>query len=142
MLQSSGNILLIHDDEIRLADLRSQLVGHFNVFVAGDVRSAYRILREFDMHVVLAPERTARMTGLQLAESIKGSFPDIVTIVQAGSSDYSALKTAVRHGRISHYLRSDADVDDIIQQVGNAMQLVQLREDNRTLGSELKKTHR
>ncbi|KPQ01029.1 MAG: two component signal transduction system response regulator with gyanylate cyclase domain [Bacteroidetes bacterium HLUCCA01] len=139
MLQSSGNILLIHDDEIRLADLRSQLVGHFNVFVAGDVRSAYRILREFDMHVVLAPEHTARMTGLQLAESIKGSFPDIVTIVQAGSSDYSALKTAVRHGRISHYLRSDADVDDIIQQVGNAMQLVQLREDNRTLGIELKK---
>jgi PleD family two-component response regulator len=77
MLKSSGNILLIHDDEIRLADLRSQLVGYFNVFVTTDVRNAYRLLREFDMHVVLAPERSAQMTGLQLAESIRGSFPDI-----------------------------------------------------------------
>ncbi|MCC5927087.1 MAG: adenylate/guanylate cyclase domain-containing response regulator [Bacteroidetes bacterium] len=139
MLQSNGNILLIHDDEIRLADLRGQLVGHFNVFAATDVRSAYRVLREFDMHVVLAPEQSAQMTGLQLAESIKGSFPDVVTIIQAADTDYTALKTAVKHGRISHYLRHDADIDDMAQHISNALQLVQLREDNRALGSELKK---
>jgi adenylate cyclase len=138
MLKSNGNILVIHDDEIRLAELRARLVPYFNIFVATDSRSAYRLLREFDMHVVLCAEKLRDMTGLQLTESVSGSFPDLVTVIQAGTSDYQILKEAVQAERIQHYLRFDADLDEIVQLLSSSLQLVQLRQENRSLSSQLK----
>lgn len=138
MLKSSGNILIVNEDAILLSEIRAQLVPQFNVFTASDSRTAFRTLREFDMHVVLASERLKDMTGLQFTESVRGSFPDLVTIVQARSADISLLKQAFKMDKIQQYLRFDADIDEISHAISSGLRQAQLQNDNRTLGVELK----
>lgn len=139
MLKSNGNILIVNEDEILLSEFRAQLVPHFNVFTATDSRSAYRILREFEMHVVLASERIRDMTSLQFAESIKSAFPDLVIIVQARNSDSRTLQEAYKRDKISQYIRFDADIHDISHAISNGLRQASLLNDNRTLGLELQK---
>jgi adenylate cyclase len=138
MISSNGNILIVHEDEIRLAELRARLIPYFNVFVATDSRTAYRLLKEFDMHVVLCAEKLRDMTGLQMAESVKGSFPGIITVIQAATADFQLLNEAVQAGRIQHYLHADAEIDEIVQLLTSSLQLVQLRQENQLLSNQLK----
>jgi adenylate cyclase len=91
------------------------------------------------MQVVLAGERLRDMTGLQLIESVKGSFPDLTCIIKASSSDTTVLREALAIGRIEHYLRHDADIYELTQVLRSALREAELKSDNRSLSSELKR---
>lgn len=98
-----------------------------------------RILREFDVQVIIAEERLRDMTGLQFAESVKGSFPDVVCVILAASEETAVLREAFTIGRIGQYLRHDADIFEVIQTTRTALREAQLVSDNRTLTEELKR---
>ncbi|MEX0660525.1 MAG: adenylate/guanylate cyclase domain-containing protein [Balneolaceae bacterium] len=138
MLKSSGNILLISENEVRLGEIRAQLSPHFNVFTAVNSREAYRYLTDFDMHVVLSEERMKDMTAIQFFESIKPEFPNIVSVVKANSSDLSVLRQAAQTGKIDQFLRVEADFDDMFQTLHSAIKQAELLDKNRVLSKQLK----
>jgi len=137
MLKSSGNILLISGNEVRLGEIRAQLSPHFNVFTARNSREAYRNLSDFDMHVVLSEERMKDMTAIQFFESIKPEFPHLISVVKAKSDNTSVLRQAVRAGKIDHLLRVEADFDDMFQILQSAIKHAELLDENRTLSTQL-----
>ncbi len=137
MLKSSGNILLISRNEVRLGEIRALLSPHFNVFTASNSREAYRYLTDFDMHVVLSEERMKDMTAIQFFESIKPEFPNLISIVKAVSEDTSVLRQAARTGRIDQYLKVNSDFDDMFQTLQSSIKQAELLDENRTLSKKL-----
>lgn len=139
-MRNHGNILILHPDEVTLAELREGLVGHFNVFTASDTRTAARILREFDMHAALVAGRMGNMSGVQFCESIRGTFPDLLCVLMAAQSDVATAKQAVKMKKVFAYLKSGFDADEAMVVLNLAVQQHRLVEDNRTLSVELKKS--
>lgn len=140
MHKHNGNILLIFEHEAQLAELRAQLVPYFNVFTATNSRSAYKVLKEYDMQVVLSAEHIQDMTGIQFVEGVKSEFPDLVTIIRSSSTNTEALRDASRNGKIHQFLRSGAHMDEIIQSLSSAVSQFKLKQDNRAMALELQKT--
>lgn len=137
MLKSSGNILLICENEVRLGVIRAQLSPHFNVFAAQNSREAYRYLNDFDMHVVLSEERMKDMTAIQFFESIKQEFPNLISIIRAGSKDTSVLRQASQSGKIDQYIRVNSDFDEMFQTLQGSIKHAELLDENRTLSKKL-----
>lgn len=139
-MKNNGNILILHPDEVTLAELRDGLVGQFNVFTASDTRTAARILREFDMHVAMVADRLGNMSGIQFCESIKGTYPDLLSVLMTAGADLTTAKQAVRMRKVFAFVKNGFHIDEAMVVLNLAVQQHRLLEDNRTLSVELKKS--
>ena len=137
MHQQNGNILLVGSNKASLTALREEILPYFNVFTAPDSQTAFQILWEYSIHVVLAGDRLPDMTGIQFFESIRQEFPDVVSIVQATEPNNKILKAAARSGKIQMFLRRNAELDEIIQILSTAVNHYQLKKENSSLNHKL-----
>lgn len=89
------------------------------------------------MHVVLSEERMKDMTAIQFFESIKQEFPNLISIIRAGSKDTSVLRQASRSGKIDQYIRVNSDFDEMFQTLQGSIKHAELLDENRTLSKKL-----
>ncbi len=138
-MKNGGNILVVHPDEVVLGAIRGALVPFFNVFTATDIRSASRILQDYDLHVALVPARLPSMSALQFAESVRGSHPHLLVVAIAENEDTANLKHAVKSGKLFSYLKAEADTEEVVMALQTAVAHSRLRDDNHSLARELKR---
>ncbi|MFU8811588.1 MAG: adenylate/guanylate cyclase domain-containing protein [Balneolaceae bacterium] len=138
MLQSKGNILLIHKNDGHFVELRAKLSAHFNVFTASDSKFAFQLLNEFDMHVIISSGHLGDMTAIQFFEGVAPSFPSLRTVLIASEKELAAARQAAVQGRIDYFLKQNAGFEEIYQVVRSLLKQAELLNDNQVLAGELK----
>jgi class 3 adenylate cyclase len=137
MYQNSGNILFISGEEHELHQFRSEFVRLYNVFTASSIREGYKILQEYDVHVVLVKQFMKEMTGMQFCESISHSFPETMKIILNENSDTDSLDRAVQSNMIFRYVQSPYRIEDLRMTLDGALKLSEAEYKNRELSKML-----
>jgi signal transduction histidine kinase/CheY-like chemotaxis protein len=114
-----ATVLVVEDEETvrRLVRLVLQANG-YNVLEAFNGVAAERLARETDevIHLLLTDAIMARMSGRELAESLRQSRPDMEVVFMSGYSD----DAIVRHGVLdatAHFLRKPFSPQALLQMV-------------------------
>lgn len=139
MYQNSGNILVVSQEEHELNMFRSEFVRHYNVFTAQSVQEGHRILKEYDIHVILIKQRMPEMTGLQFCEGIAHSHPNIIKIILTGAEDIESLHRAVESDLVYRYILLPYQQEDLKMTLDGALKLSEARYQNRELSTKVDK---
>src|SRR3990167_9524511 len=133
--------ILVVDDE---ASIRKALerflreLGH-EVFVAADGEEALHILQTETLDLALVDLVMPKIDGIELIRRLKQHDPNIVAIVLTGFGTITSAVEAMRAGAY-HYLTKPFELDDIASLVATALEHKNLKEENRLLRQQLKRS--
>jgi signal transduction histidine kinase len=138
----SNNTLLVVDDEIEiLKTMQRQFRKKYRVITASNASSAFKILSQENIQVVISDQRMPQMTGTELFDKIKQHYPDTVRIILTGYSDIHAVIDAINKGNVYRYLMKPWNIDELTFVVEKAFEQFWLIRDNQHLLIQLKETN-
>lgn len=139
MLQNSGNILIITPDKAETERLRNIFQDPYNVFTAGTIREGHKVLKYYDVHVMMVNQQMEEMTGLQFCESVNHAYPDVIKIVLTEANDTASLDRAATSDLLYRYIEKPLNKADLRMTVDGAMKLCEAEFQNKQLRKELDK---
>jgi len=139
---NSDSTLLIVDDEIEiLKSIQRQFRRKYRVVAAQNASKAFSTLAQEDVHVIISDQRMPEMTGTEMFDKIKNTYPDAIRIILTGYSDIQAVIDAINNGNVYRYITKPWDLDELEEIVENAFERFWLIKGNQQLLTELKKTN-
>jgi DNA-binding NtrC family response regulator len=130
--------LLVVDDEPSICDaLRATLTsaGH-TVQTSENAIQAMAELERQEFDVVLADLSLPRVSGLELLDSVKRSWPALEVIVVTGQGSIATAVDAIKRGAY-HYVTKPFTADEILHLVGQALERRRLLSRKERLEEEL-----
>lgn len=110
--------VLIVEDERRTARSIAQLVnehsGFHTVGLAGNGTEALEILASTDVDLVLTDIQMPGIDGIALLKILHEKFPDCLTVILSGYSEFEYAKAAIQYGAFN-YLLKPIDQDELTQ---------------------------
>jgi two-component system NtrC family response regulator len=135
------NVLII-DDEEKLRTLLARIVGHegFQVFQAGDQKTALRQLQQTEISVVLCDVKLPDANGVELAGLIKSKYPLSEVILMTAYGNIPDGVQAIKNGAFDYITKGD-DNNRIIPLLYRAMEKVDLARRVQQLEKQLDDKH-
>lgn len=133
-------LLLIVDDEKPTRDgLRAALEDDFDVYVAEDAESAFRLLEENRFHVLLSDYRLPKEDGIRLIKRAKSlNEPPVCLLMTAyGSEDVAA--EAIREGADDYISKGKLQIELLQNRIQKLLKSTQLEAENSQLKKQLDK---
>jgi CheY-like chemotaxis protein len=94
-------VLFVDDDEAILRSLKRGLLDEsYNKLFAKSSKEALEVLKQKEVHVIVADMRMPEMTGLELIKIARKQYLDIIAIVLTGYEQDAELQEAVGKGEI------------------------------------------
>ncbi|MBD3389068.1 MAG: response regulator [Candidatus Altiarchaeales archaeon] len=115
-------VLLVEDND-KIRKLWGESLEHYGftpILASDGAEGLERFRGEPGVQAVITDYQTPRMNGLQLAEAIKQSSPDVGVILASGSSELISRFEAVEHDpkrldpHIDHFFSKPVDFDNEI----------------------------
>ncbi len=131
-------ILYVDDERENLTNFKYVFRKSYEIFPALSAEEAYRILREHDIHMVIADQRMPGETGVELLERIAPEYPRTVRIILTGYSDIDAVVHAINRSKIYYYLHKPWNEDEMRLVIENALQVYRSRVEESELLDGLK----
>jgi DNA-binding NtrC family response regulator len=121
-MRGKGRLLVV-DDEPTICDaLKGALsTDGFAVHAAENAIQAIAELERQEFDVVLADLSLPRVSGLELLDRVKKSWPSIEVIVFTGQGSIATAVDAIKRGAY-HYVTKPFTADEIIHLVGQALE--------------------
>ncbi len=132
------SILIIDDEARSIETLERILHEHFDVHTAISAKDALVILEREWIQVVLCDQRMPEITGVELCEQIRESWPETIRMIISGYTDSEDIINAINKGGIYQYISKPWHPDDVILKLKNAVELFNLHRKNERLSIELK----
>ena len=108
--------VLVADDEYYARKALLKILAELDVEVAADMETGQEVIdyleRDSRVDAVLTDIRMPEMNGLQVAEHISRSYPDVSVIIVTGYADFSYAQQALRFGvkdYVTKPLRRDSE---------------------------------
>lgn len=120
MFSQKPNILFVDDEENNLLALKSTFRKKYNVFTALNVESAWELIHQEDIHIVISDQRMPGQSGVEFLEKLYFSKPDIVRILLTGYEDIKPVIEAINKGRIYRYVSKPWEENDLLITLDNA----------------------
>lgn len=139
-IQKPG-ILYVDDEEHNLHSFKASLRREFNVYTAISPDEALEYLDKEDLRVILSDQRMPKKTGVEFFAELKETHPEPVRILLTGYSDMQAVVDAINQGEIYRYLTKPWDAPSMISTINQAIEIFNLRRENKRLLSELKRVN-
>ena len=98
------SVLILDDDLIIRNTLRSILKEKFNVFAVDLPSTAFRILKNEKIDILICDFKLPEMNGLEVLEKVKEEYPEIAVIMISSAGDMDTVIVALRNGA-SDFLR-------------------------------------
>ena len=116
-----GNILVI-DDEEQLRKLLSRLLAleGYTLFEAANARTAQKLLEKEEIQVILSDVKLPDGNGVDLAHTIKTTYPDTEIIVLTAYGNIADGVQAIKNGAFDYITKGD-DNNKILPLVSKAM---------------------
>ncbi len=139
-IATQSPILYVDDEPHNLTVFEAAFEDFYDVRTAISASSAIDILRDDDIHLVIADQRMPEMTGVQLLEVVLGEFPDAVRMILTGYTDVDAIIRAINAGRIYQYVTKPWNEKELKVVIDRALEAYHLRQRHRALLEELQQT--
>jgi len=135
--------VLYVDDEIHnLNSFKASFRRDFNIYVAQSAREGRKILDQNEIAVIVTDQRMPGMTGIEFLESIIPVYPDTIRILLTGFSDINAVMDAINRGQVYKYLVKPWADEELKMYIQNAMEIYNLRRENRDLAQKLEQANK
>jgi DNA-binding NtrC family response regulator len=126
--------VLYVDDEINnLISFKAAFRRNFNIYTAEGIQ----VLAAHEIGVIITDQRMPVTTGIEFLESILPLYPDTIRILLTGFSDVNAVMDAINRGQVYKYLVKPWQNDELKIYIQNAIEIYQLRKDNKELTYKL-----
>jgi len=134
-------ILYVDDEENNLTSFKASLRREFNVYTAISPEAAQEFLDKEDLKVVLSDQRMPKKTGVEFFTELKKTHPEPIRILLTGYSDMQAVVDAINQGEVHRYLTKPWDASSMISTINQAVEIFDLRRENKRLMAELKRVN-
>lgn len=139
--KSRAAILYIDDEEHNLVAFKAVLRRDFEIYTAISVKEARKYLEDYEIKIIVSDQRMPQITGVQFFSEIKKSHPEPIRILLTGYSDMEAVIDAINKGEVYRYLTKPWDSDYMKSILHQAMELFDLRRENKQLVTDLKRVN-
>lgn len=124
-----NTILYVDDEESNLRVFDSVFSRYFNIYTANNGNTGIKMLREYDIHMIITDQKMPEMTGTDLLEKILGEFPDIIRIILTGFSDIQAIIKAINKCSIYKYITKPYENSEMREIIDNGMKIYNMRKE-------------
>ncbi|MCR5863374.1 sigma-54 dependent transcriptional regulator [Flavobacterium sp. J372] len=134
--------ILIIDDEEKLRSLMSRIIKFegFEVFEAGNCKSALRILQQENIDIVLSDVKLPDGNGIDLTNTIKKEYPSIEIILLTAYGNIPDGVQAIKHGAFDYITKGD-DNNKIIPLIHRAIEKSTLQRRVENLSAQLEQKY-
>ncbi|GAB5441237.1 MAG: hypothetical protein Fues2KO_15860 [Fuerstiella sp.] len=115
-------VLIVDDEPDVLFSLKGLLRREFTLHTAESGEEALQILKEHPVHVIMTDQRMPGMSGVELMQQVRESFPEAIRIVFTGYADIKAVVKAINSGGLFRYITKPWDPDELIETLKEAAQ--------------------
>lgn len=113
-------VLIVDDEPDVLFSLKGLLRRDFTLYTAESGEEALKVLREHEVHVIMTDQRMPGMSGVELMQQVRESFPEAIRIVFTGYADIKAVVRAINSGGLFRYITKPWDPDELIETLQEA----------------------
>lgn len=131
-------VLYVDDEVNNLNSFKAAFRRDFNIHTAQSAREGRKILEAEEIGVIITDQRMPGETGIEFLESILPVYPDTIRILLTGFSDINAVMGAINRGQVYKYLVKPWQDDELKMYIQNALELYNLRKENKDLAHKLK----
>ncbi|HMG09576.1 MAG TPA: response regulator [Mucilaginibacter sp.] len=134
----SVGVLYVDDEINNLNSFKAAFRRDFNIYTASSAVEGRKILDVNEIGVIITDQRMPVTTGIEFLESILRAYPDTIRILLTGFSDINAVIDAINRGQVYRYLVKPWQNDELKIHIQNAIEIYDLRKENRELIYKLK----
>jgi DNA-binding NtrC family response regulator len=134
----SVGVLYVDDEINNLNSFKAAFRRDFNIYTAASASDGRKILDTNEIGVIITDQRMPVTTGIEFLESVLHIYPDTIRILLTGFSDINAVIDAINRGQVYRYLVKPWQNDELKIYIQNAIEVYNLRRENKELIYKLK----
>ena len=135
-------ILVTDDEKIQRESLAGFLKKKgYHTLTAPDFDTAYRLIKENTVDVLLTDVKMGDKTGYDLLKAVKALNPEITVIIMTAYGNVEEAVAAMKNGAYD-YLTKPLDLDEVELLIHRAVQFKLLESENQQLRQKLEDRHR
>ncbi|MCH2214575.1 MAG: response regulator [Flavobacteriales bacterium] len=138
---TKAGVLYVDDEQNNLVSFKAALRREFNVYTAIGAEQAEQYLTQEDLKVIISDQRMPDETGVEFFSRLKDSHQEPIRILLTGYSDMQSVVDAINKGEVYRYLTKPWDASDMISTIKQAIEIYDLRKENKRLMAELKRVN-
>lgn len=112
-MEDKIRVLYVDDDEYNLRVFKASFRFDYQIFLAKSAKEGLEILKENEIHVIIADQKMPEVTGVQFFESLISQYPETIRILLTGYSDIESVIDAINKGKIFYYIKKPWNESDI-----------------------------
>jgi serine phosphatase RsbU (regulator of sigma subunit) len=127
------SILYIDEDKQNLEGFKSAFHQDYHIHTATSGRAGFKILDRLTIQLVITDQRMSDMSGIEFMEKMIIEYPDCMRMILTEVSDKDSFMEAINLGNIYRYVAKPWDKEDLRQSIDGAMEVYNLKIQNRNL---------
>ena len=133
--KSPFNILFVDDEEKTRKYFVKGLEKEFNILTAESVDEAKKIIEEKhnEIAVVITDQRMPGGNGVKLLQHLREEYPQIIRLLTTAYSDLTDAIECVNKGEILRYIQKPWDYDMLKHELGQAIDLFEIKKERNEL---------
>jgi signal transduction histidine kinase len=139
-------VLYVDDERNNLMSFKASFRLDFEVLLANSPDEAFELLKKHKPQVIISDYRMPFMTGVEMFEKIRLTYPEPFRVLLTAYGDVEALTDAINKGQIFRYIKKPWIEDEIRNVVKDATEYYHtkwlLEEKNRELAEAYKELDR
>ncbi len=120
----SRKILLVDDEEIVRTAISQTLMmaDDWEILTARDGGAALELLNQHHVDLIISDHAMPEMTGLELLQEVKKTYPDTVRILLTARSNKETILHAINQSEVYRFLTKPLSKDDLVEAVREGLQ--------------------
>jgi two-component system, sensor histidine kinase and response regulator len=132
-------VLYIDDEDNNLNSFKASLRKDFNIITALNGFEGLEIVKQEEIHVVIADQRMPDITGVEFFEKMVAINPDPIRILLTGYSDIASVIDAINKGEVYRFIDKPWNIEQIKNAIQNAGEVFATRKELKDKNIRLKK---
>lgn len=136
---SEHTILCVDDEENVLKSLKRLLLEEdWELLIASNGELGLEILRENEVHLIIADFRMPEMTGVEFLKKAKEIRPGAIRIILSGFADVNAIVNAINEGEIYKFISKPWNDDELKITIRRSLEQFELIQENSGLNKKIR----
>lgn len=120
---SETKILFVDDEEKVFNAFKRELSFlPIDIYYASNGEDALKILERESIDILISDERMPGIKGSELISIVREKFPEVVSIIITGYSDFDAIIKAINSGQVYKYILKPWNKLEMIMTIKNALE--------------------
>ncbi|MEN8230235.1 MAG: SpoIIE family protein phosphatase [Bacteroidota bacterium] len=136
------SILYIDEEERNLISFKSAFGQDYHIYTSTSGKAGLELMEQKTIQLAITDQGLPDMNGIQFLEKILILYPDCMRMIMTKVDDKDAIIQAVNRGHIYRYVSKPWNRDDLKLSIDSAMEVYNLKIQNRNLINYLKDAKR